>query len=79
MYHTGYKCNVTGATSTVPVAQAQAPVWCEDDTTKCVQGAKQMLYWNQAEGNNIEVDGYDLEGSHKSPAYNNKCGFADGG
>ncbi|KIL67972.1 hypothetical protein M378DRAFT_9212 [Amanita muscaria Koide BX008] len=78
IYHLGYKCKVTGATSTTPIPQAQPPVWCEDDMSKCVTGAKQMLYWNQLEGNNIQVDGYDLAGSRKSPAYNQKCGFADG-
>ncbi|KAJ3716737.1 hypothetical protein DFJ43DRAFT_1043287 [Lentinula guzmanii] len=31
-----------------------------------------------ASGNNIEVSGYDLSGEPKSPAYNAKCGFADG-
>lgn len=37
-----------------------------------------MLYWNQASGNNIAVSGKDLSGKAKSPAYNAKCGFADG-
>jgi hypothetical protein len=78
MYQTPFKCNVTGATSTVPVAMPKPPVWCEEDQSKCVKGAKQMIYWNQAERNNIEVSGYDLAGSHKSPAYNAKCGFSDG-
>jgi hypothetical protein len=74
----GFKCNVTGATSNTPVATAQPPVWCEDDTSKCVSGAKQLIYWNQADGNNIEVSGNDLSGSPRSPAYNNKLGFSDG-
>jgi len=78
MYHQAFKCKVTGATATGAVAQGKPPVWCEDDPSKCVKGAKQMLYWNQAEGNNIEVSGFDHAGAHKSPAYNSKCGFADG-
>ena len=78
MYMEPIKCNVTGATSTTPVAPGKAPVWCEDDQSKCVKGAKQMLYWHQQDGNNIETEGYDLAGSPKSPAYNMKCGFKDG-
>jgi len=78
MYMTGWKCKVTGATSTTPVAAAQPPVWCEDDQSKCVKGSKQMIYWNQQDGNNMEVTGYDLSGAQRSPAYNTKLGFADG-
>ncbi|SJK99699.1 uncharacterized protein ARMOST_03010 [Armillaria ostoyae] len=78
MYMLPYKCKVTGATSTIPVAKGKPPVWCEDDRSKCVSGPKQMLYWHQAEGNNIEVSGYDLSGSPKSPGYNTKCGFSSG-
>ncbi|KIY46248.1 hypothetical protein FISHEDRAFT_46376, partial [Fistulina hepatica ATCC 64428] len=78
MYHQAFKCNVTGATGTVAVGTGQPPVWCEDDASNCTSGPKQMLYWNQNSGNNIEVDGYDLAGSPKSPAYNAKCGFQEG-
>lgn len=78
IYHMPYKCRVTGATSTTPLAAAKPPVWCEGNQTACTEGAKQMVYWNQNDGNNIEVDGYDLEGSHKSPTYNMKLGFQDG-
>jgi len=78
MYMMPFKCRVNGASSTTPVAPAQPPVWCEDDTSKCVRGAKQMIYWNQLDGNNIQVSGNDLSGSPKSPAYNNKLGFSDG-
>lgn len=51
---------------------------CEDNPANCVKGAKQMLYWQQLERNNIEVTGNDLAGSPRSPAYNNKCGFTSG-
>ncbi|KIK60325.1 hypothetical protein GYMLUDRAFT_200411 [Collybiopsis luxurians FD-317 M1] len=79
MYHLGYRCKVTGKlTGDAAVAPAQPPVWCEDDPGGCVKGAKQMLYWNQLEGNNIEVEGWDLAGDPKSPAYNAKCGFKNG-
>ena len=37
-----------------------------------------MIAWNQLDGNNIEVEGYDLAGFPKSPAYNNKLGFKHG-
>jgi len=43
MYMQGFKCKVTGATSTAPLAKAQAAVYCKDDPTKCVKGAKQMI------------------------------------
>lgn len=46
-YMQGYKCQVTGATSTTPLSKAQPPVLCEDDSSKCVQGAKQMVAWNR--------------------------------
>jgi len=78
MYMEAIRCNVTGATATKPVAAAKAPVWCEDNQSKCVKGAKQLIYWNQLDGNNIETSGFDLEGEPKSPAYNTKCGFPDG-
>ncbi|KAG5640879.1 hypothetical protein DXG03_006756, partial [Asterophora parasitica] len=78
MYHQAFKCQVTGATSVTPLAVPKPAVWCEDDQSKCVKGAKQMIYWNQKTGNNIKVSGYDLARSPKSPAYNKKLGFADG-
>ncbi|KAI6014655.1 hypothetical protein EDC04DRAFT_2578681 [Pisolithus marmoratus] len=78
IYMEGFKCMVTNATSTTPLGTPSAPVWCEDDQSKCVQGAKQIMIWNQLEDNNIEVSGFDLSGMAKSPAYNAKCGFKDG-
>lgn len=80
MYHIGYKCRVTNVSplATKPVGNGQPPVWCEDDQSKCIKGPKQMLYWNQLDGNNIAVSGQDLAGEPRSPAYNTKCGFADG-
>ncbi|KIL59842.1 hypothetical protein M378DRAFT_969618, partial [Amanita muscaria Koide BX008] len=57
IYHLGYKCKVTRATSTTPILQAHPPVWCENNMSKCTTGPKQMVHWNQLEGNTIVVDG----------------------
>lgn len=73
MYMQGFKCNVTGATSTIPVAPAKAPVYCADGVTPCVTGAKQMLVFNQLEGNNVVEHTYD-----DSPGYNSNFGWATG-
>ncbi|KAG6819334.1 hypothetical protein H0H93_012810 [Arthromyces matolae] len=78
MYMLPYKCKVTGVTGNAAVAPGTPAVWCEDDPSKCVVGAKQMIYWHQADGNNIQVDGVDLAGEPKSPAYNTKLGFSNG-
>lgn len=72
MYMAGYRCNVTGATGTAPLAKAQPPVYCGDDSSKCVKGAKQMIAWNQLTGNNIQT------GPGQSPAYGANCGWSDG-
>jgi len=72
MYMQGFKCRVTGATSAAPLAVAKPPVYCKNDQSQCVKGAKQMIAWQQATGNNISPpDG-------ASPAYSTACGFADG-
>ncbi|KAF9047830.1 hypothetical protein BJ165DRAFT_1124076 [Panaeolus papilionaceus] len=78
MYMEGFKCRVTGMTGNSSVTQGVPPVWCEDEPDKCVKGAKQMVYWNQLEGNNVVVDGVDSTGSPKSPSYNDKMGFKNG-
>jgi hypothetical protein len=68
-YMNGFRCNVTGATSDVPVAQAQLPRRCglegKDGTPSttpglatpgnCTYGAKQPFYWFQAERNNVSL------------------------
>lgn len=59
----GYKCNVTGSTSSRKVAAAQVPAYCADDTGKCVKGAKQMIAFNRESvilldgmpGNNLKL------------------------
>ncbi|KAG5646033.1 hypothetical protein DXG03_004635 [Asterophora parasitica] len=78
MYMLPYRCKVTGWTGPAAVAPGSPGVWCEDNPSACVKGPKQMIYWNQLEGNNIEVSGTDLAGDPRSPAYNAKLGFANG-
>ncbi|KAJ3556862.1 hypothetical protein NP233_g11880 [Leucocoprinus birnbaumii] len=78
MYMHPLKCNVTGQTGNLSLAQPEPPVWCEGNVSACTSGPKQMIYWNQLEGNNIAVSGQDLSGAPKSPGYNMNCGFADG-
>lgn len=51
----GYKCNVTGSTSSKKVAPAQVPVYCADDSNKCVKGAKQMIAFNRESAFLLEV------------------------
>ncbi|KAJ7789847.1 hypothetical protein B0H14DRAFT_3572414 [Mycena olivaceomarginata] len=62
----------------MPSAPRSRLFWCENNPDGCTKGPKQMIYWNQNEGNNIQVDGLDAAGEPKSPAYNAKCGFPDG-
>lgn len=71
-YMAGYKCNVTGATSTVPLGIAQPPVYCADDPSKCQAGPKQMIIYNQLEKNNVVVP------NGASPGYNTEMGFSPG-
>ncbi|EXJ69370.1 uncharacterized protein A1O5_07406 [Cladophialophora psammophila CBS 110553] len=72
IYMQGFKCVVTGATSTIPLGKAQAPVMCDTDPSKCVKGAKQMIVWNQLTGNNVVTTG------SQTPAYNTRNGFTPG-
>lgn len=78
IYMQGFKCKVSNSKSNTPLATPKPAVWCEGAPQNCTRGAKQFIAWNQKTGNNIQVEGYDLEGEHKSPAYNDKCGFSDG-
>lgn len=72
MYMANYRCHVTGTTSTKKVAQAQPPVYCGNDASKCLPGAKQMIAWNQASGNNVQVP------NGASPAYGTNMGWTPG-
>jgi len=55
MYMQGFKCKVTNSTSTKTVSPAKPPVYCGDGKSQCVTGAKQMIAWNQASGNNVQT------------------------
>ncbi|KAI0593011.1 hypothetical protein F4775DRAFT_53129 [Biscogniauxia sp. FL1348] len=72
MYMQNLKCHVTGSKSTKKLAAAKAPVLCTDSETPCVTGAKQMIAWNQADGNNVEMP------AGISPGYNEKMGWEPG-
>ncbi|KAL6365521.1 hypothetical protein LRP88_01516 [Fusarium phalaenopsidis] len=72
MYMQNHRCKVTGSTSTKKLGTPKPPVWCRDDPTKCVKGPKQMMAWNQAEGNNVSPP------NGKTPTYNQRMGFMDG-
>jgi len=78
MYMAGFKCKVTNSISNTPLAKPKPPVWCEGNPNNCTKGAKQFIGWHQQDGNNIQVDGFDLAGGRKSPGYNSKLGFSDG-
>ncbi|KAJ7454823.1 hypothetical protein FB451DRAFT_1279496 [Mycena latifolia] len=78
MYMQGFRCKVTGEQGTTALASAVPPTWCEDSPEDCTTGARQMIYWNQLEGNNIVVSGNDARGFPKSPAYNSVLGFSEG-
>ncbi|KJA14486.1 hypothetical protein HYPSUDRAFT_150365 [Hypholoma sublateritium FD-334 SS-4] len=81
LYMQGFRCTVTGS-KTNPVRTikypAVAPQWCQDNSAQCVTGPKQMIYWQQAEGNNVVVSGNDKYGFPKFPVYNMNMGFPNG-
>lgn len=52
MYMQGFKCMVTGSNSNRRLAPAQPPRYCPN-FNDCVRGAKQMIVFQQAEGNNV--------------------------
>ncbi|CAE6456659.1 unnamed protein product [Rhizoctonia solani] len=72
MYMNGFQCKITGATATTAIPKGQVPVRCVDDPSKCVKGAKQPFYWDQAERNNMFDDIYS------PPLYLDSYGFRDG-
>ncbi|EIW83669.1 hypothetical protein CONPUDRAFT_135444 [Coniophora puteana RWD-64-598 SS2] len=80
-YMNGFQCNVTNSVSNVPVAQSQVARRCGADPLlgkvdavagNCTYGAKQPLYWFQAENNTL------FEGAHSPPFYNDLYNFKDG-
>lgn len=63
-YMNGFRCNVTGSTSNIPVAKPQLARQCgknpadgkmEDFPGNCTYGAKQPFYWFQKERNNVRA------------------------
>ncbi|KAL0576610.1 hypothetical protein V5O48_005368 [Marasmius crinis-equi] len=73
MYMQPFKCIVTGTPGSRAVAPAKPPVYCENSPQACTPGAKQMVYYNQLEGNNIEF--VQAKGN---PTYNGRLGFQNG-
>ncbi|KAF8150946.1 hypothetical protein B0H34DRAFT_801848 [Crassisporium funariophilum] len=80
-YMNGFKCNVTGATSNVPVAPSKLARRCGTDPDNqklqsapgnCTYGAKQPYYWFNNERNNM------FEGTFSPPVYNDRYNFLDG-
>jgi len=60
IYMQGFKCRVTGSNSNRRLARAQVPRYCANFPQNCVSGAKQMLVYMQAEGNNVQKPGNDF-------------------
>ena len=46
-YMQGFKCQVTGAIGNKKMAKARPPVWCADDNSTCLKGAKQMIVFQR--------------------------------
>lgn len=78
MYMQPFRCKVVGQTGTKRVAPARPPVWCEGNPDACTTGPKQMVFWNQLEGNNVFMEGRDRSGLPRAPTYNMRMGFPNG-
>ncbi|RSH79690.1 uncharacterized protein EHS24_009342 [Apiotrichum porosum] len=72
MYFNGFRCNVTGATGTVPLPTAQLARKCNVDKNNCTVGAKSPHYWWQKERNN------NFQGYSDPPFYNTDYGYQNG-
>lgn len=77
----GFKCNVTGSTSNVPLAKPRVARRCgvdkenrklQSSPANCTFGAKSPFYWFNLEGNNV------FEGAFSPPVYNDLYNFLDG-
>ena len=75
-YMNGFRCNITGATSTVPIATSRVPRRCGADPDfkkpdaapwNCTYGAKQPFYWFQNEQNNVRPPSTHLFFIHCRP------------
>ncbi|PSR74247.1 hypothetical protein PHLCEN_2v9991 [Hermanssonia centrifuga] len=80
-YMNGFRCNVTGSTSSVALAEPQVARRCGADPANgkmqaapgnCTYGAKQPFYWFQQERNNM------FEGTYAPPRYLDMYNFKDG-
>lgn len=72
LYFTGYRCNVTGETGTVPIPKPAIARKCPYNKNNCTIGAKQPHYWLMGERNN------NPQGYSDAPFYNEAYGFKDG-
>ncbi|KII89670.1 hypothetical protein PLICRDRAFT_108010 [Plicaturopsis crispa FD-325 SS-3] len=82
MFMNGFHCGVTNAKADAPaLMKPQLARRCGADPangvqqatpSNCTQGAKQPLYWHQAERNNM------FEGTYSPPYYNDLYDFKDG-
>lgn len=72
MYYNVYRCKIKGGWQGKPGADPlpvpQLPKACAGRPEECTKGAKQMVVWGQAEGNNVVGDG----------RFNDDFGYADG-
>jgi hypothetical protein len=75
MYMAPFKCKVTNPASGYKLdLPAKKPTFCEgENESKCVRGARQMIVFQQKEGNNVEG-----ASTQNIPQYNEVCGFSDG-
>ncbi|KAH0833490.1 hypothetical protein J3R83DRAFT_12614 [Lanmaoa asiatica] len=80
-YMNGFQCRITNSTSNVGLATPKVARRCGADPSNgkmsadpgnCTYGAKQPLYWYQAEQNNM------FEGTYSPPFYNDLYNFEDG-
>jgi hypothetical protein len=80
-YMNGFQCRITNSTSSVGLATSKVARRCGADPANgkpsavpgnCTYGAKQPLYWYQAEQNNM------FEGTYSPPFYNDLYNFLDG-
>ncbi|KAF9263160.1 hypothetical protein L218DRAFT_959476 [Marasmius fiardii PR-910] len=77
IYMQPFRCRITGTPGPTPLATpAQPPAFCKANSDTCIQGAKQMIFWNQQEGNNVPAD--TSGGASTSPGYNEGMGWKTG-
>jgi hypothetical protein len=69
---TPFVCDVTNSTTTKKLGKAIPPVKCDTNKAKCIVGAKQPMYWENKEGNNM------LEPGHYAPTYSNAYNYKEG-